>query len=309
MFGEKYMKNIRGSIFMVLAMAGFALEDMFIKAASNTLPAGEILILFGLGGTCIFILLTLKRNEILLHSEILSRPIIVRVICEVIGRLCFTLAIVLTPLSSASAILQATPLVVVMGAAFFFKEHVGWHRWLAILIGFIGILMILRPGLEGFESASLFAVIGTLGFAGRDLATRAASPVLSNMQLGIYGFFILIPTGVIMLPFTGELICPDTASSLKVLGAIFFGVVAYYSLTVAMRTGEVSVVTPFRYTRLVFALILGIIIFSERPDYITLSGSLIIVLSGVYSLVKSRGSSNCSGSNEFRGKVIRHYYV
>jgi len=283
------MKNIRGSIFMVLAMVGFALEDMFIKAASNTLPIGEILILFGLGGTIVFILLTLKRNEVILHREILSHPIIIRVICEIIGRLCFTLAIVLTPLSSASAILQATPLVVVIGAAIFFKEHVGWGRWLAILTGFIGVLMIIRPGLEGFESASLFAVIGTLGFAGRDLATRAASPVLSNMQLGIYGFFVLIPTGVIMLPFTGGLFYPDTASSLKVMGAIFFGVIAYYSLTVAMRTGEVSVVTPFRYTRLVFALILGIIIFSERPDYITFSGSLIIVLSGVYSLVKRGG--------------------
>lgn len=273
---------------MAFAMATFALEDMFVKAASSALPVGEILILFGLGGTISFILLTLKNNETILHPKILSRPILVRVICEVIGRLCFTLAITLTPLSSASAILQATPLVVVMGAAIFFKEQVGWRRWLAILIGFIGVLMILRPGLEGFKSASLFAVLGTLGFAGRDLATRAAPPELSNMQLGVYGFFFLIPTGIIMVPFTGGIVWPDTASSLKILGAISFGVIAYYSLTVAMRTGEVSVVTPFRYTRLVFALIIGVIVFSERPDSITLFGSLIIVFSGVYSLLSTR---------------------
>ncbi len=282
------MGNIRGSIFMTLAMANFALEDMFVKAASDTLPLGEILILFGLGGTIAFISLARKKNEPIFHRDILSPPIIIRVFCEVTGRLFYALAITLTGLSSASAILQATPLVVVMGAAIFFGEQVGWRRWLAVIIGFIGVLMILRPGVEGFEFASVFAVVGTLGFAGRDLATRAAPPVFSNMQLGIYGFFVLIPAGMIMMPYTGGLVWPDAASGLKVLGAIVFGVIAYYSLTVAMRTGEVSVVTPFRYTRLIFALITGVIIFSERPDAATLVGSLIIILTGVYSLLKSR---------------------
>lgn len=284
------MKNVRGSLFMALAMVTFAFEDTFVKSASSILPIGEILILFGLGGTISFIFLTLKRNERILHPKILSRPIILRMISEVIGRLCFTLAIALTPLSNASAILQATPLVVVMGAAFCFNEHVGWQRWLAILIGFIGVLMILRPGLEGFEPASLFAVLGTLGFAGRDLATRAASPELSNMQLGIYGFFILIPTGIILAPFTGGIIWPDLLSILKILFVIAFGVTAYYSLTVAMRTGEVSVVTPFRYTRLIFALIIGVVLFSERPDLITLAGSFLIVFSGIFSLIRSRNN-------------------
>lgn len=282
------MGNLRGSIFMTLSMAGFALEDMFIKSASHTLPIGEILMLFGLGGTLAFILLTLRRNESILHRAILSRPLIVRASCEVMGRLFFILAIALTPLSSASAILQATPLVVVLGAALIFKEKVGWQRCLAIFIGFIGVMLILRPGLDGFESASLFAVLATLGFAGRDLATRAAPPVLSNMQLGIYGFFILIPTGAVMVPFTGGIVVPDSGASLMVFAAIFFGVLAYYALTVAMRTGEVSVVTPFRYTRLVFALLLGIVVFAERPDVMTIIGSLIVILSGVYSLVRKK---------------------
>ncbi|MCG8614852.1 MAG: DMT family transporter [Desulfobacterales bacterium] len=282
------MENLRGSLFMTFAMATFALEDTFIKSASRILPIGEILILFGLGGTISFIFLTLRKKETILHPKILSRPIILRMICEIIGRLCFIIAIALTPLSSASAILQATPLVVVMGAAIFFKESVGWRRWLAILLGFIGVLMILRPGFDGFEPASLFAVLGTLGFAGRDLATRAAPPELSNIQLGVYGFLILIPTGLIMVPFTGGIVLPDVESALKILAAIVFGVTAYYSLTVAMRTGEVSLVTPFRYTRLVFALIIGVIVFSEKPDLTTIIGSLIIVLSGVFSLIRSR---------------------
>lgn len=280
------MENVRGSLFMVFSMFGFALEDMFVKAASKALPVGEILMLFGLGGTLVFSLLTIRRKESILHPSLVSRPIILRMISEVTGRLCFIVAISLTPLSSASAILQATPLVVVMGASIFMGEKVGWRRWGAILLGFVGVLMIIKPGIEGFEKASFFAVLSTLGFAGRDLATRAAPPVLSNMQLGVYGFFVLIPTGFIMVLFSGKFVWPDAISLVLILLAVLIGVTAYYALTVAMRTGEVSVVTPFRYTRLVFALILGIGIFSEQPDIMTLAGSLIIVISGIYSLVK-----------------------
>ncbi|WP_166418858.1 DMT family transporter [Cochlodiniinecator piscidefendens] len=283
------MENTRGSILMALAMAAFAIEDMFIKSASQTLPVGQVLIVFGLGGMLIFIALTKKRKERVIHPAILQRPILLRALSEVIGRLSFTLAIAFTPLSSASAILQATPLVVVLGAIIFFKEKVGWRRWFAIFIGFVGVLIILRPGLEGFEPASIFAVIGTLGFAGRDLATRAAPPVLSNMQLGVYGFFMLIPSGVLALWFDNSVSWPSMIAWLYMLGAIVIGVLAYYALTAAMRTGDVSVVTPFRYTRLIFALILGIFIFGERPDFMTLLGSAVIVLSGLYSL--SRGNS------------------
>lgn len=174
---------------MVAAMAAFSIEDMLIKSAAETTSIGLILALFGLGGMLIFILLTWRKGETVLHPAVLSTPILVRALCEIVGRFCFALAITLTPLSSASAILQATPLIAMLGAALLFGEQVGHKRWLAVLIGFMGVLMIIRPGLDGFEATSLFAVIATLGFAGRDLATRAASPVLSNMQLGVYGFF------------------------------------------------------------------------------------------------------------------------
>ena len=282
------MENSRGSIFMVLAMAAFSIEDMLIKAAANIVPVGLILALFGLGGMMIFILLTWKKDEVVIHPAILSRPILVRAACEVIGRLTFVLAITLTALSSASAILQATPLIAIIGAAFFFGEEVGLKRWIAVLIGFIGVLMIIRPGLEGFESASLFAVIATLGFAGRDLATRGAPKVLSNMQLGVYGFFVLIPTGIAMMLYSGEPMQIDFLSSMQITGAIIFGVIAYNALTIAMRTGDVSVVSPFRYTRLLFALGLGVFVFGENPDLITLLGSLLIVVSGAYTLIQSR---------------------
>lgn len=282
------MDNTRGSLFMILAMAAFAVEDMFIKAAASNMPTGLVLALFGLGGTLLFILLTKQRGEQIYHPAILSKPILLRAVSEISGRLFYTLAITLTPLSSAAAILQATPLVVVMGAALLFGERVGFKRWLAILVGFIGVLMIIRPGLEGFTPASIFAVIGTLGFAGRDLATRAAPPVLSNMQLGVYGFFVLVPTGFALLIYSGDTITFDAGSSLQILGSIIFGVIAYYALTIAMRTGEVAVVTPFRYTRLIFALVIGILAFGERPDLMTLLGGLLIVMSGGYTLLRNR---------------------
>jgi len=276
---------------MIIAMAAFSMEDMFVKAAAETVSLGIVLALFGLGGMIVFIVLTRQRGEKVFHTAILSRPILLRAVFEIIGRLCFTLAFVLTPLSSASAILQAMPLVVVVGAAYLFKEHVGLDRWIAVLIGFIGVLIIIRPGLDSFELASLFAVIGTLGFAGRDLATRAAPKVLSNIQLGVYGFFVLIPTGLTLFFFSGDSATLNFNSSLQIFAAILFGVAAYYSLTVAMRTGDVSVVSPFRYSRLLFAMVLGVFIFGERPDAMTLLGSIIIVLSGGYTLLRSRNNS------------------
>ena len=273
---------------MVAAMAGFAVEDVFLKFAARSVPVGQILMIFGGGGMLAFVMLTKLRGERVFHPAILSRPILIRAVFEVMGRLFYTLAIAYTALSSASAILQATPLVVVAGAALIFGERVGWRRWLAILVGFAGVLIILRPGLEGFTVASLLAVAGTIGFAGRDLATRAAPPVLSNLQLGVYGFAMMVPTGAVLLAFLGEAVVPDLAASGQLVAATVVGVAGYYALTAAMRMGDVGVIAPFRYTRLGFALIRAVALFGERPDGYTLVGCAIIVASGIYTLIRGR---------------------
>ena len=288
------METLRGSLLMVLAMAAFALEDMCIKSAAQSLPVGVILLVFGSGGMVIFAGVARALGQPLWHPGFCTRAMALRSLAEVAGRLCFTLAIALTPLSSASAILQATPLVVAAGAVVFFGEHVGWRRWLAILAGFIGVLIILRPGVSGFEPASLFAVAGTLGFAGRDLATRAAPKDMHNSQLGILGFAMLVVAGGILLAWNGvgEVASNDLPPAvwLDLTCATVIGVVAYAALTGAMRLGEISVVAPFRYTRLVFAMVLGILVFGERPDALTLLGSAVIVGSGVFTLIRSRRS-------------------
>lgn len=280
--------NLRGALLMVAAMAVFALEDMFVKTLTRSMPVGQVLVLFGLGGLIIFAALARRRGEAPLHPAIVTRPLILRSICEVGGRVCYTLAIALTPLSSASAILQATPLVVAAGAVVFFGERVGWRRWAAIAVGFMGVLLILKPGPEGFEAASLFAVFGTLGFAGRDLATRAAPKGMSNAQLGVIGFAMLIVAGAPMLAVTGGAVWPDMQGWALLLGAVIAGVLAYSALTGAMRVGELSVVAPFRYTRLIFAMALGVLVFAERPDAMTLLGSAIIVGSGLFTVLRAQ---------------------
>lgn len=277
-----------GPLLMTVSMALFAVEDMFLKSAMQEISVGLALSAFGLGGMSVFLILARLRGQRLFHPAIVTRPLLLRSASEVLGRLFYTLAFALAPLSLVSAILQATPLVVALGAVVFFGEVVGWRRWLAIALGFVGVLMILRPGTEAFAATSIFAVLGMLGFAGRDLATRASPPSMSNVQLGVYGFLMLVIAGLIMIAVTGPGPLPGPRASVELGLAVAVGVLAYTSLTAAMRVGEVSITVPFRYTRLLFAMILGIAVFGERPDLMTWAGSAVIVASGLYTIYRSQ---------------------
>ncbi|PTE13691.1 DMT family transporter [Pseudogemmobacter blasticus] len=280
--------NLRGAMLMTLSMAGFAVEDMFIKAAAHSLPVGQVMVVMGIAGILTFGLMARRMGEPAFPSGFLAPPLLIRSGFEIGGRLFYALAIALTPLSTTSAILQATPLVVIAGAAILFNERVGWLRWLAVLVGLIGVLVILRPGVAGFSALSLLAVAGMLGFAGRDLATRAAPMRLSNRQLGVIGFAMLGIAGLVILGWTGGARLPDGREAALMLGACTFGIVGYHALTAAMRTGEVAAVTPFRYTRLVFALILAVLLFGERPDAQTLIGAALVVGAGLIGLTIRR---------------------
>lgn len=280
--------NLRGSLWMTASMAGFAIEDMCVKAAAESLPLGEVLALFGLLGLAAFAVMTRRQGSPVWTRGYLGRTLLIRSGFEAAGRLFYALAFVLTPLTVASAILQATPLVVVAGAALILGEKVGWRRWSAVGVGFAGVLLILQPGVAGWDVLSLLAVAGMVGFAGRDLATRAAPPHLSNMQLGVAGFAILALVGVGLAAVERDAAVPGPAAVALIVAAGAAGVSAYFSLTVAMRTGDVGAVTPFRYTRLIFAMILGIAVFGERPDVMTWAGSLLVVGSGTFALLRAR---------------------
>ena len=279
--------NQRGALFMTASMAGFAVEDVFVKAAAATMPLGQVLLTIGLVGMVTFAAMAFAKGEALLPAAFLSRAMLIRSAFEVTGRLFYGLAITLTALSTTSAILQATPLVVVAGAALVFGERVGWQRWLAVAVGFLGVMVILRPGAD-FSTLSLLAVVGLLGFAGRDLATRAAPKGLSNRQLGALGFAMLATAGAILLVVSGGAVVPEANGLGHLAAGTVFGMLGYHALTYAMRTGDVSAVTPFRYTRLIFAMILAVAIFGERPDAATWVGAALIVGSGVFALTRAR---------------------
>ena len=282
------MKNLRPILLMVGSMAGFAIEDMLIKYLALEMPTGQFLILIGGGGGLVFAVMAHQQGQLVLSADFLQPIIIIRNLGEVIGTLGFVTAIVLTPLSSASAILQATPLAVTLGAALFLNEAVGWRRWSAIGIGFCGVVLVIRPGMDGFQPASLFAVQGVIGLAMRDVATRAAPAKISSLVLSAHGFAMLVPAGAVLLWISGGAVAPSPTGYGLLAAALIVGVTSYYALTLSMRLGDVAVVTPFRYVRLVFALIIGVTLFEEDPDLWTLIGAAIIILSGLYTFFRER---------------------
>ena len=267
---------------MIASMAAFSMEDSLVKIVSKSLPVSEILILFGFGGAMVFATLAVSNGERLFSPDVVSPPMLIRVLFEITGRLFYILAISLASLS-ATVILQATPLVVVAGAAIIFGERVGWRRWMAIFTGMIGVVVIIRPGADSFSVLSILAVIGMLGFAGRDLASRAAPVSLSASILGLYGFLsVVVAGGLFSLWEARPFAWPTNEVALYLFGAIAAGVVAYGCLMKAMRTGEVSAVTPFRYTRLLFGVALGVLVFGENLDLPMLLGMGLIVVSGLF---------------------------
>lgn len=282
------MDNMRGIMLMVLGMLGFAAEDMFIKLAASGLPVGQILLVLGIVGAMIFAVYARINGTRVMSSEFFHPAVMIRNLTEMLGGVCFVTALTLIPLATATTILQATPLLVTMGAALVLGEAVGWRRWTAILVGFFGVLLVIRPGLEGFEPEALWAVAGVIGLAIRDLASRKVPKSISSLQLSAWGFFSVGVSGIALLAIDGGAVMPTGRETLYLVGALSVGVLAYWALTEATRIGEISVVTPFRYSRLVFSTIVGILVFNEFPDFYTLVGACIIIATGIYTIMRER---------------------
>ena len=273
---------------MVAAMLGFAIEDAFIKLAAADLPTGQILLMIGLIGGAAFTAMGHLQGQSVWSRDIFAGPVLLRHLGETFGTLGFITALALTPLTNATAIFQATPLAVTFGAAVFLGDHVGWRRWSAIAVGFAGMLIIIRPGMAGFDMNSLWSLLAVTGLSLRDVATRRVPKGISTVQLAAWAFGCLVLLGAAMLLVSGNAHRPDSGQILLVVLAAFFGVFAYWAITAAMRLGEVSVITPFRYSRLVFALIIGALVFGERPDGWMLLGATLIIGSGLYTFARER---------------------
>lgn len=282
--------NLIGSLWMVAAMAGFAIEDMVLKLAAAGLPAWQVLVSFGAGGVLIFWIAARLRGERIAPPEAFRATMLIRDWFEILGRLFYTLAYIHAPLAFATVVLQATPLVVVAGAALIFGENVGWRRWSAVFTGFLGVAIMVRPDTAGLEPvAALYALLGMIGFACRDLATRAAPPALGRAALGVWGFLAIFAAGLIWSVVEGRpAVVPGPCEATWLALAVAVGAAAYAALTNAMRTGELTSVAPFRYTRILFGVAIGVLVFGETLDATTWAGAAIVVASGLYILARGR---------------------
>jgi len=281
--------NLRGGVLMVLAMAGFALEDMLIKYLSASLPTGQIMILIGALGTLAMGAFAKARGIALFGRFLLSPAVMLRNLGEMFGALCFVTALAMMPLSVATALFQTFPLAVTMGAALFLGEKVGWRRWSAILVGFSGVLVILQPWGHEFDPVpALFSLGAVLALVLRDLATRRIPPGVPSLSLSVWGFVVVIPAGLLVMAF-GQ---TPTAMTLPQFGLLLMSVsvamFAYVAMVAASRIGDVSVIAPYRYTRIVFAMVLGFLMFAETPDAGMILGLSMIVGSGLYTFLRER---------------------
>jgi drug/metabolite transporter (DMT)-like permease len=279
--------NFRASLLMILTMAGFAGEDLFIKLASARVPMGEILFLLGLFGTSIMFAVARLRGARLLDPVLLERPVLIRNASEMAAQFLGFTALAVLPLSLVTSIGQSAPIITALGAAVFLGETVGWRRWTAIAIGLAGVLLILQPGSADFHPAVILSFLAVGCVAARDLATRRCPASLSILQLNFWGYAMTLPTGLAMLITAGQPpVWPSPEDWLLIGGAVTLGVVFYWTLTLALRLGENSVVVPYRYLRLVFVLILAGVFLGERPGTLTLLGTAIVTLSGLYTLYR-----------------------
>ena len=279
------MENLRGAAFMVLAMFSFALLDTTIKILSQSMSVGQALALISIGILALLLGWSVVQGIPLWQAEYRNSRVILRSLCEVVGTCLISLALSLVPLTTVSAVIQATPLVVAMGAGLFLGQAIGWRRWIAIIVGFGGVLLIIRPGLEGFNPATLLAVAGMLALASRDLLTRALHVTLSGVQLGIHAFAFVLPASLVLMIAPGEpLVQPDAGTWVLVLAGVVIGVMSYLSIIAATRFGNAGVISSFRYSRMIFALAIGFVVLGERPDAATLVGAAIIITSGIFTL-------------------------
>jgi drug/metabolite transporter (DMT)-like permease len=282
------MLVVRAILLMILAMALLALSDMFIKLSSRSLSPGHVMFYLSAGGTLCFVLIAKWQRAKLISRDVLHPWVLARSGLEIIGGLGLVLSIALIPLSLFAAIMQMAPLVVTLGAALFLKEPVGPRRWIAIFAGMVGMLLVIRPGAEGFEPGALFAVMGVCGLGLRDLITRLAPSHIPSISLATWGFSATIPIGLALMLLTDGSADLTLTSAWHMAAAILVTALGYYAVTQAMRMAPAAIVSPFRYTRLIFTMGLGILVFGERPDSLTLLGAGIILSAGLYALYRER---------------------
>ena len=275
--------NARASLLMIGAMACFSLNDMMVKTLSASMEAPQIMALRGVLVSSLLILLGLQRGALRPFSRLRHPTVFWRTVADILTTISYISALKYLPLGNASAIFQALPFTITIGAALFLGEGVGWRRWTAIAVGFLGVLVILRPATDGFNTYATWVLISVVFAAMRDLVTRRMPPSISSLQVATVTSIAVATTGFLMLPAVGWSGVSGASWAILLCAAFAIGT-GYILIVAAMRVGDMSFVAPFRYSILVFAMILGAIVFDERPDAFEILGSLIVVGSGAYTI-------------------------
>jgi S-adenosylmethionine uptake transporter len=273
---------------MMASMMAFVMNDTMLKLTDGAIPLFQLIFVRGILATVLIFILARSLGTLRLSISGQDKGLIaLRGVAEVVTAYFFLSALFNMPLGNLNAIMQVVPLTVTLGSALFYREAVGWRRMLAIVIGLGGVMLIVRPGVEGFNIWSLYALAAVLGVTVRDLITRRLSPGVAGMTVTL-GTTIAVMLGAGLASLTEEW-APITAQNAGyICGSAVFVLIGYFSSIQAMRTGEVSFIAPFRYTGLVVAMIVGFLVFNEVPRALTLLGASIVIGTGLFTFYRER---------------------
>ena len=280
--------NTKGALFMMGSMAAFTINDAFMKALGLVLPLPQAVVLRGLLTVAFLVALAPYLGGVKLRLPRRDWALITaRNVAEVLIAYLFITAIFNMPFANATAILQVIPLAITLAGWLFLKEQVGWRRLSAIIVGFIGVLLIVRPGFEGFNIYSVYVLVAVIMVTFRDLLVRRMSPDVPTMTVAISNavsvtvVFGIWATQVDWAPV-------GIAEMSKLCAAAVMVALAYFCAVATMRSGDLAFIAPLRYTALLWALAIGFFVFGEWPDSVALVGALVVVVTGIYSFYRER---------------------
>ena len=280
--------NLLGAALMTCCVLAYVLNDAVMKLLFADIDFFQAIFLRGLVSLPPLLVLALMTKTLLQkYSAKNQRLMIIRILAEIGTTVTFLTALKHMPLANVTAILQSLPLAITMAAAIFLGEPVGWRRWSAICLGFTGVLIIIRPGLAGFNSYSLLALAAVILLTVREISTRQLDNKIPTVTVALSTTFGITAFAALML-IGNEWAGINFVSWSLILAAAAAVTVATLLSVVAMRTGDIGFVSPFRYTSLIGAIGLGILLFGEWPDGITLLGAAIIAFAGIYSLYREQ---------------------
>ncbi|MEO0341988.1 MAG: DMT family transporter [Pseudomonadota bacterium] len=278
----------KGIWLMVLAMFCFNMSDAFIKELSTSVGFGQILMLMGFGGFLFTSAICWRQGVHPLSWDLLQTPIIVRMLGEVVGAAFVFQALAISDLSLVSSVVQASPLLIAAAAAVILKEVVGWRRWLAIVVGFIGVVLIINPFQADFDWRVLFSVGALIFLTVRDFSTRFVDNSITATQMTAIGFLGIVPIGLAILLLSQEYVILSAFDWGQMAIIVMFAAFGAIAIAAAMRLGDVSAVAPFRYARMIFAVTLGYVMFGEWPTPTMWIGIALVFGSGVFLLLRER---------------------